>query len=300
MSRDAALRPEAAELDALVAPVRFADPAIDRRFHRDGYVRVPFLDPPAVEELRALWDELGAGEVVGIWSNVHVLPLEVNRRIDATITRVFGPAARALFVDAYLAGASFLVKGTGPQSASTPHQDWNNVDETRAQSLSIWCPLIDVDEENGALQVVPGSHRLRPSIRSLDTPSLYLDFTDELEPYLRAVPARAGEAVLYAHNLFHGSKPNRSEQVRVAAVSGVLPDGARHLHYRRAPDGEPGAFDVLEIDRQFFLEGIPAMKQGQVPSMARQAERVVRPSPALDRSEAFAGFAQASPGGGPR
>ncbi|MFN7149886.1 MAG: phytanoyl-CoA dioxygenase family protein, partial [Microthrixaceae bacterium] len=212
----------------------------------------------------------------------------VNRRVDETIRRLFAEPAEQVFDRARLGGASFLVKGTGPDSASTPHQDWNNVEEDQTLSLSIWVPLVDVDESNGALQVIPGSHRCRPSVRSLDTPSLYLDFTDELEPHLRAVPARAGEAVLYAHNLFHGSRPNRSEEIRVSAVAGVTHEHSRLVHYRRAAGCAPDTFDVFEVESDFYFSGIPDMTAGRIPPTARPAGRVEVPHHQLELADVLA------------
>lgn len=262
--------------------VRLENPELDAELGTNGFVRVPFLSRDGVDALRRLWDQVGPAALCGIYSNVHDLPAEVNRLIDRTITEVFAEPAAQLFTNGHLAGASFLVKGTGEDSASTPHQDWCNVDEKRAQSLSIWCPLVDVDETNGALQVIPGSHRLRRSIRSLDTPSLYLDFDESLEPHLRCIPAAAGDAVLYAHNLFHGSKPNRSESTRVCAVSGVVPSGTQLVHYRRSGVGGPGSFDLLEVDRDFYFSGIADMCAGQIPPTARVRQRVVVDRPTLD------------------
>ncbi len=269
-------------------PVRLRDPDADRRLDRDGYVRIPFLDAGGVAVLRALWDDVGPASPSGIYSNVHDLDPEVNRRVDRVITETFaGPFDRA-FVGARLGGSSFLVKGVGPDSASTPHQDWNNVEEDATQSVSIWVPLEDVDERNGALQVIPGSHRIRPTVRSLDTPSLYLDFTTELEPLLRSVPAAAGDAVVYAHNVFHGSKPNRTSTVRVCAVSGVVPDGARLVHYRRVPTAGPDTFEVLEVERDFYFSGIPQLKEGTVPASAHVVGRVTVEGHRLELDEVLA------------
>jgi len=265
--------------------VRLRDPDLDAALDSDGYVRVPFLSADDIEVLRRLWRDIGPSAPRGIYSNVHDLPGTTNRLVDRTITDLFSRPATALFANGHLAGASFLVKGTGDDSASTPHQDWSNVEEDRSQSLSIWCPLVDVDEHNGALQVIPGSHRLRRSIRSLDTPSLYLDFDRTLEPHLRCIRAQAGDAVLYAHNLFHGSKPNRSEHVRVCAVSGVVPQGTRLVHYRRAPGGEHGAFEVLGVERDFYFSGIPDMHAGRLPTTARVIDRVVVDRPTLEPAD---------------
>ena len=266
-------------------PVRVRGRDLQRRLESDGFIRVPFLDGGAVARLRELWARVAPSEVKGIYSNVHSLDVDTNRRIDQVITEVFrGPFDR-LFVGARLGGASFLVKGTGPDSASTPHQDWSTVEEDRTRSLSVWVPLVDVDESNGALQVIPGSHRLRMSIRSLDSPSLYMDFDEDLDPFLEAVPARAGDAVVYAHDLFHGSRPNASARVRVCAVSGIVTDGARLVHHRRVDSSDPDTFDVFEVDRDFYFSGIPAMAAGSVPDTARWVRRTTVPDHRLTAAE---------------
>lgn len=265
--------------------VRFRDPQHQACFERDGFLVVPFLDQVDVQALRDLWDEVAPDHLQGIYSNVHDRDLATNRRIDAAITSRFQPAADRVFDGAHLGGASFLVKGVGPNSASTLHQDWNNVEEDRSISLSIWCPLVDVGPDNGQLVVLPGSHRLRHSIRSLDTSSLYIDFGDDVDRRLVEVPARAGDAVLYAHSLFHGSRPNRTDAIRVAAVSGVLPAGARNVHYRRAVGSDPDAFEVLEVERDFYFGGIGAMKEGTLPPTARPCATITVPEHQLRLDE---------------
>ena len=269
-------------------PIRFRLSAHQQQYERHGFVTAPFLDHAALEELRRLWQDVGPAHVDGIYSNVHDLAPETNRRVDETIRRLFAGPADALFADARLGGASFLVKGTGPDSASTPHQDWNNVEEDVTESLSIWVPLVDVDVSNGALQVIPGSHRTRPSIRSLDTGSLYLPFTDDLEPFLECVPALAGAAVIYAHNLFHGSKPNLTTSIRVSAVAGVTHVDSRLVHYRRATDASPDCFEVYEVESDFYFSGIPDMTAGRIPRTARSVGRVEVPRHRLDPDDVLA------------
>ena len=39
--------------------------------------------------------------------------------------------------------------------ALRPHQDWSIVDEESFRSYNVWIPLVNVDENNGAIQVLP-------------------------------------------------------------------------------------------------------------------------------------------------
>ncbi|MEL7207903.1 MAG: phytanoyl-CoA dioxygenase family protein [Actinomycetota bacterium] len=247
----------------------FRDPARQEAFARDGFAVVPLVDDHGLRRLRELWDDLAPDTVSGIYSNVHDTSPENNRRVDALFRELFEPRVAELFVDCYVAGNTFLVKGVGEGSESKLHQDWNNVDEQEAISVALWCPLVDVDEHNGALQVLPGSHRLFAKARGITTPSVYLEFDERLEPLLHPVPVPAGTAVFYAHNLFHGSKPNHSDEIRVCAVSGVLPKGADHLHLWQSPDSRAGTANRLVITDEFFYSGLLELYGGQVPASAR-------------------------------
>lgn len=258
------------------------DPIAQARFERDGALVLPFLEPSAVIELRALWEEVGPISVSGIYSNVHNDDAATSHRVADVIHRLFDPWVQDTFIDCYLAGQSFLVKGTGPDSDSKIHQDWNNVDERAGVSLNIWCPLVDVGEHNGALQVVRGSHRLFDTVRGITTPSVYLEFDDELEAYLTPLPARAGDAVLYAHNLLHGSKPNETDEIRVCAVAGVLPLELDHLHYWQPSGTEE--IRVLGVDREFFYSGLLDLYRGVVPAGVEDRGTIQRDTLPLERS----------------
>ena len=81
--------------------------------------------------------------------------------------------------------------------------------------LSLWIPLVDVDEVNGCLQMMPGSHRwgLLPT---MGDGAGHLQPREEIEErgQYAAVTMAAGD-VLAFHNLtFHRSTMNRSDSIR--------------------------------------------------------------------------------------
>src|SRR5690606_38612988 len=84
----------------------------------------------------------------------------------------------------------------------------------------------DVDENNGCLWVVPGSHKLGV-LNHVDTFS-HLGLDDEHWPWDRATPihGKAGDAVFFHVNCIHGSKPNWSDKPRPVFIH----------RYRRADD----------------------------------------------------------------
>ncbi len=250
------------------------DPDSRDRLARDGFVRVPFLGPRGVDRLTSLWSEFRPPRVEGIYSNLHESTPDRSRAVHAVIHEEFREPVQRIFADARIGGSSFLVKGCGEQSASTLHQDWCVVDEDLAGSLSVWVPLVDVDERNGALQVLPGTHRMRRSIRSFDTSSRYLDF-DEVGDLAVCVRASAGDAVVYAHDLFHGSRANVTDEVRVAAVAGLVASDTGLCHYRSTGPTEDD-FERLEVDWDFFERDIAVLAAGGAVDRRGVACRVER------------------------
>lgn len=78
---------------------------------------------------------------------------------------------RPLFVSGTeILGAAFQVKPPSDRSQLNPHQDSSLLDEASRPGIYCWVPLVDVDERNGWLEVLPGSHRLGNVQRTLNVP----------------------------------------------------------------------------------------------------------------------------------
>ena len=88
-------------------------------------------------------------------------------------------------------------------------------DPTEFHILSLWIPLVDVDEHNGCMQVLPGSHRwgLRP-VES-DDEGHHIPTEDiESRGEIVTLPMKAGD-IFACHNLtFHRSLMNQSDDIR--------------------------------------------------------------------------------------
>jgi ectoine hydroxylase-related dioxygenase (phytanoyl-CoA dioxygenase family) len=120
-----------------------------------------------------------------------------------------------------MAFGTFMSKGCEGETTFPLHQDPSLMDEERWTPLTFWIPLVDVDVVNGCMYGVPGSHLLqsgpRPSFASFPHP----DLQDELRRYLRPIPMRAGQLLIFHSALIHASPDNQSGSLRVA-TAGVL------------------------------------------------------------------------------
>jgi len=152
--------------------------------------------------------------------------------------------------------ASFVTKAKDPMGAVPPHQDWTFVDESRFWSATIWCPLVDVDVDNGALGLVKGSQRLYDHVRPSPSPQYSPPFKEQLLqifPYLNVLALAAGQAVVFDNRTLHGSPPNTAKETRAAFGIGITQEEARLRHYYLLPGRERALVEGYEVEPEFFF-----------------------------------------------
>ncbi len=128
------------------------------------------------------------------------------------------------------------------------HQDNGYTFTAPQQYVTIWIPLVDVDEENGCPWIAPGTHRLG-TLEHWTTP-IGLKCLEDVADAV-SVPAKAGDAIVFSSLAPHRTGPNLVQgSVRKAYILQYAPEGAvTHL-----PDGST----ILQDDpgRQFkILDG---------------------------------------------
>lgn len=81
--------------------------------------------------------------------------------------------------------------------------------------ISVWIPLVDVDERNGCLWLIPGSHKwgLLPGARRADQNMVSFEDVEQRGAPVPE-PMRCGDFLAFHNLTFHGSKLNRSDGVR--------------------------------------------------------------------------------------
>jgi hypothetical protein len=105
------------------------------------------------------------------------------------------------------------------------------VDEKQFNSYNIWLPLVDVNEENGTLLILPNSHTMLNNIRGLNIPSSFEKVMEEVWQYLVPLNMKAGEALVYDHRLLHASGINKTNTPRLVIVYGLIPSAATMRYY---------------------------------------------------------------------
>jgi phytanoyl-CoA hydroxylase len=106
------------------------------------------------------------------------------------------------------------------------HQDSSYFEHRYEGPVGVLSYVVDTNRVNGALHVVPGSHRLG-TLRHVDTFS-HLGLEEKEWPWERAVPivGEAGDSIFFHVRCIHGSQENHSDKPRPVFIN----------RYRRADD----------------------------------------------------------------
>lgn len=236
-----------------------ADPALDAAFGRDGYVAVPLLDDVEIAALLADIATLhpadgfapdGSGRAGNTY---HCSFLDASTAYKrATFDLLSRHFQRA--VDRHLAGfrivtANFYVKPPGRGDLRI-HQNWPVLDLDQT-SVTIWCPLVDVDERNGTLEVVPASHKLVPHIESATAPSYFSAFIERVPDYMISLPVPAGSGFIFDDSLVHGSPANAGTRPRIAVQVMCIPKDATPVFFFKESEAR---FERIAADVDFYLD----------------------------------------------
>lgn len=228
------------------------DTGLDRRLLEEGYVVMPFLSQAEVHALADYYYASHPRQLDGMYATAHVPDISLRMRMNDFIKKVFARAIAETFVNCNPLGGSFIAKGKGQKGTLEPHQDWNIVDEEHYRSFNIWVPLVDLTNDNGPIMIIPRSHAWLKNYRSANIHSAFSKVNDAIWKMLQPLLLKAGEALIYDHRLVHASGVNNSDEIRLAAVYGIIPEGARMFYYHQADDH---TVEVFESNPEFFLYG---------------------------------------------
>lgn len=225
----------------------------DRQLTVDGYTIFPFLDTNAVDKLVGYYNSFQNEDPAHFYSSTHSPNKEFRKKTNEFIKAIISPLLDEYFKSYRLLGGAFVVKPANGKGLLPPHQDWNLVDETIARSYNIWIPLTDVNFENGAVCVLPGSHRKMATYRGPGIPSVFKNIEPLVWKNLQVLSMKAGEALCYDHALLHASPVNTTAKIRLGIVCGIIAATSEMQLYFDGAD----SVEAYKIDECFFMEEDP-------------------------------------------
>ena len=235
---------------------------LQTEFEEKGYVTLPFLDKSEVEELKSFYRSLEVEGLTGFHASMYNPDVALRQQANEKLKSVIGKKLDDILNGYQCLYANFMVKEGGVESEMKVHQDWTYVDEDKYDSLAIWFPLIDLNHDNGGLYMMPGSYKVRNTIRGYGIPCPFDALHEEIKnDYLELAPLNAGDAVIWQHRTVHYSPANLSAERRIAGTGILVPQGAEVYHYYRAADHPVNSIEKFRVNEDFYMN----YKLGQRP-----------------------------------
>ncbi len=201
----------------------------------------------------------------------------IDSRLNAVMTALLGR-------EPYAVQTMFYFKPAGARGQAL-HQDQYYLRAQPGTCMAAWMAVDPCDEENGCLEVVPGSQNW-PILctTKADTTQSFTDITVPIPAGQKSLPIvmDAGDVLFFNGSLVHGSLPNRSsDRFRRALIGHYIEGEARQVHQWYHPvlrmDGTEVEFGSSETGDKCGVwverDGTPAIElQTIVPAGAPASE----------------------------
>jgi hypothetical protein len=264
----------------------FADPALGEEFARRGYVVAPLLSRDEVEALLKIRRDKARKLSKDFSATLLIPDAQYRRDIQEAIDAAIPTSFTALLSGYKNCSSVFIEKRARTRNGGVGiHQDLAFVDQAKYAGVNVWIPLVDVDAQNGCMNVFPGTHSLVNYVSTVpEGPSPYDSVKDLLEAECSVtVPMKAGTALLYDGRLLHSSGENRTSSERPVVGGMCIPEICKVRFYVRRSNCS-STVDVLEadsfLDVQLTREGLDIVNPSGVRRLGTEEHAVSLLKPA--------------------
>ncbi len=241
------------------------DEALNAQLEEVGYIVTPFLNSGELERLVGFYNQTHTEVHEGLHASISRNDAQFRKEMIDTIRREFARAIENVFVNCSPIGGTFFSKSPGQQGVLYPHQDSTVVEEELYPSFQIWVPLVDTTPENGGISVLKRSHKLLKTYRGAGIRPSFENISQHLLKHMEPLNIKAGEALVYNHQLLHASGINRSKDVRVAVIFIIIPSQAPLRYFCRS--GEQ--VEMFESVPEFYYQSDPSLGPAGLRSLGK-------------------------------
>lgn len=231
-------------------------------FLQNGYVLLrDFLSDEELSSLRQIIDSYSPPLTNSFFYSLMNYPLSTNQEIRAQIKQTLITAYKKLFLDYKTRNESFLIKPALLEQEMFLHQDWSYTDIRSYHTATLWIPLVETNNKNGALYFLKKSHQKFPAFVSATLPTSRIPRNLFSDNCIDNVFTKLGDAILFNPQIFHGSYANVSQQSRPVVTATIFHSEAPFLLPHKTPTSDKWLF---ELHDDAFLESLNQLAIGDV------------------------------------
>lgn len=241
-------------------PKLFKDQAIEDEILEKGYLKVTLLPPDAVkmlvDETNKFIKTLPKEYMSGFLSLGRVTESDLRYQSTTIIRKLFIPYLYNYLMEdeVEIMSGVHLIKVPGMNGELSIHQDSSMIDEHEFLSAYAWTPLQKTHRWNGTLKIIPGSHLLGNTQRSLNVFNPFAEYTPALKKYEIALSVKPGEVVFFHSALMHASSTNLTLSRRVAINCFIKPKKAQLTHYYRDENTPVDKVERFAVPADFYFK----------------------------------------------
>lgn len=128
-------------------------------------------------------------------------------------------------------GGTFFIKPTTSKSILHPHQDSTVIDEQNSYGFFVWLPLTNIDDQNGALNIIPKSHLWGNVHRSQHIQWAFKKQYRLLWDFMKPLYVNKGDAICFDTSIIHSSGINNSQNERIAFCGAIFEKNHSKVEY---------------------------------------------------------------------
>ncbi|AUC81458.1 phytanoyl-CoA dioxygenase family protein [Lacinutrix sp. Bg11-31] len=260
----------------------FHDETMNFEFAAQGFQLLTIDNFDVLDELLAVYNEISLNYQVGFTATLLVPDHSHRKLVHEKVSSILAATIKRYFKSYRQMCCGYAVKKANDVNSYMPlHQDISMVKPKGRPGLSFWFPLACTDENNGNLQLVPKSHLFYRHERAAGTPFPLIEKEEKLrEHYLKAIPTKKGQAIVFDQTLFHASPPNMSKENRVVATSVLLPEEKPTFYYHRKFETDPVELKAYKVADDFYF----SHQLGTTPKNIQAIENLKEHAPKKDTS----------------
>ncbi len=250
------------------------------QFNTEGYIcPLDVYSPAESREITRYFDGLLDCAMAQGWNNYgltdwhascpHIHDLVTETRILDYLQDLLGP-------DLICWSTHYFVKLPGDGKRVSWHQDASFWPLTPSKTVTVWLAIDDVDAENAAVQVIPGTHLMGqlPFEYSATEEENVLDQTvtslDDL-PTPVCMEMQAGQISLHTDWLLHGSEPNGSQRRRCGLTMRFVSPDVRNFNA-----DSPAGLIARGMDPDGYWQHVPRPERETIPNPPRPEDDWLR------------------------
>lgn len=242
----------------------FVDKNINQLLEERGYVTIPLLSTEETARLRGLYESLKTDKKdtnARLFVSSRDCDYDKSMEVSQLIKEILLPHIEKIATHFTLYGGAFLAKPRHDTNEFALHQDFT-LTEPAHRMYAIWIALQDTDEKNGAVFLLEKSHRVLQNFLSASYNNVRIDRKDIHPDFIQTISLKAGQAIIFCDQLFHGSYSNKTNQERVAATARITDKDAPFVYYHKQDDSTAAVYEIAPFDLIKYFEHF---QKGNIP-----------------------------------